>query len=278
MPIITFMPPQDDAGATTSAMVLAVTLARNHTVTLIDGDPTGQLATWARKAEMPGRLKVQASRGERHIQDEIQAAAVASRLVIVDLQAAASRLNGFAIGESDLVVIPTGQSEEDIEGALETFHQTELEARMARRDIPARILFVRTDAAVAPPSSTLIKQGVESFSYGLLSSPAYSALHEVGGCLYSLMKKQIADVPKAIGSAELFADEVLKVLGLSPEEGSPQKPFLGRTGSRGRDTVQMSVRMAAGDYERFRSLCDQERRTNGDMMSVLLEHYSQTRG
>lgn len=38
-------------------------------------------------------------------------------------------------------------------------------------------------------------------------------------------------------------------------------------------TVQMSVRMAESDYERFRQLCVTERRTNGDMVNVLLEHY-----
>lgn len=38
-------------------------------------------------------------------------------------------------------------------------------------------------------------------------------------------------------------------------------------------TIQMSVRMPEDVYERFRTLCAKERRTNGDMLSVLLGSY-----
>lgn len=37
--------------------------------------------------------------------------------------------------------------------------------------------------------------------------------------------------------------------------------------------VQMSVRMLEETYERFRALCLRERRTNGDMLQVMLEAY-----
>lgn len=38
-------------------------------------------------------------------------------------------------------------------------------------------------------------------------------------------------------------------------------------------TVQMSVRMPETTYEKFRILCQRERRTNGDMLAVLMESY-----
>lgn len=38
-------------------------------------------------------------------------------------------------------------------------------------------------------------------------------------------------------------------------------------------TVQMSIRMPESDYENFRQLCARERRTNGDMVKVLMDHY-----
>jgi hypothetical protein len=38
-------------------------------------------------------------------------------------------------------------------------------------------------------------------------------------------------------------------------------------------TVQMSVRMAESSYDRFRALCEHERRTNGEMLEILMEHY-----
>ena len=42
-------------------------------------------------------------------------------------------------------------------------------------------------------------------------------------------------------------------------------------------TVQMSIRMQESAYERFRILCQQERRTNGDMVQVMMESYLKAR-
>lgn len=40
-------------------------------------------------------------------------------------------------------------------------------------------------------------------------------------------------------------------------------------------TMQMSVRMKEDVYERFRALCERERRTNGDMLETLMNFYLQ---
>lgn len=43
--------------------------------------------------------------------------------------------------------------------------------------------------------------------------------------------------------------------------------------------VQMSLRMPTETYERFRYLCKTERRTNGDMLRVLMEgHFERSQG
>lgn len=43
--------------------------------------------------------------------------------------------------------------------------------------------------------------------------------------------------------------------------------------------VQMSLRMPTETYERFRYLCKTERRTNGDMLRVLMEgHLERSQG
>lgn len=39
------------------------------------------------------------------------------------------------------------------------------------------------------------------------------------------------------------------------------------------EVVQMSLRMPVETYDRFRALCKRERRTNGDMLRVLMEGY-----
>ena len=38
-------------------------------------------------------------------------------------------------------------------------------------------------------------------------------------------------------------------------------------------TVQMSIRMRADLYDKFRALCKEERRTNGEMLEVLLDDF-----
>lgn len=54
----------------------------------------------------------------------------------------------------------------------------------------------------------------------------------------------------------------------------PKESALERWRSREPDpVVQMSVRMHATTYDAFRSLCKKERRTNGDMLEVLLKSY-----
>lgn len=42
------------------------------------------------------------------------------------------------------------------------------------------------------------------------------------------------------------------------------------------ETVQMSLRMSRLSYQHFRDLCKRERRTNGDMLEVLMKSYLQT--
>lgn len=37
------------------------------------------------------------------------------------------------------------------------------------------------------------------------------------------------------------------------------------------EVVQMSLRMPVETYDRFRALCKRERRTNGDMLRILME-------
>ena len=42
------------------------------------------------------------------------------------------------------------------------------------------------------------------------------------------------------------------------------------------ETIQMSIRVDIKMYEKFRWFCELQRRTNGDMLRVLLESYGQT--
>lgn len=216
MSIITMASSKGGAGKTTSAIILATTLSRHQKVVLIDADPAQRLVSWAGKKELPQSLKIHRSKGEQYIHDEIDRAKEWADHIVIDLEGAATRLNAFAMSESDLVVIPMGDEQQDAEGAIETLSQLQLEASNTRREIPVRILFCRTQAAVksrlAKSLNGQVRDKIGSFETELHTRTAYSALHNYGGTLYTLDPEEVSGVNKAIANAELFMEELLQVL------------------------------------------------------------------
>jgi chromosome partitioning protein len=216
MSVITFASSKGGAGKTTSAIVLATTLARTVSVVVIDADPAKRLTSWAKKAKLPERLQVMQSQGEQHIHEEIERAAEQAAFVILDLEGAATRLNAYAMGESDLVIIPMGDEQPDAEGAIETMAQLMLESKSMRREIPARILFNRTQAAVksrlARSLNAQVRDKIGSFETELHTRTAFSSLHSLGGTLYQMKPTEVSGVNRAIANAELFAEELLRTL------------------------------------------------------------------
>lgn len=216
MPIITFATSKGGAGKTTSAIILATTLARSKKVAVLDADPAKRLHSWAKKAPLPDRLKVFVTLGEKHIQDEIEELSEKFDYVILDLEGAATRLNAYAMAESDLVIIPMGDEQQDAEAAIETVAYLGQEARTLRRTIPMRILFARTKPAVKSrlqrSLNAQIRDKIGSFTTELHERTAFSSLHNLGGTLYGMDPNDVSGVAKAIGNAELFVEELLETL------------------------------------------------------------------
>ena len=216
MPVISFASSKGGAGKTTSAIVLATELAEGTDVILIDADPAGRLMRWSALGGMPARLTVVGSGGERTIQDEIVQATARSSFVIIDLEGSASRLTSFAISESDLVIVPSGDEQQDADEAVETLAQIAMEGRARRRDIPAAILFARTNAAVKSKLEKHINaqlRGVtQVFDTELNRRTAFSSLHNAGGGLRNLDISEVNGIDKAIVNAQAFAAEVIDML------------------------------------------------------------------
>lgn len=216
MPIISFASSKGGAGKTTSAIVLATELAEGTDVILIDADPAGRLMRWSRLAPLPPRLRVLASGGERTIQDEVARAAEDAAFVIIDLEGSASRLTSFAIAESDLVIVPTGDEQQDADEAVETLAQIGMEGRARRRPIPAAVLFVRTNAAVKSKLERHINAELRAaapvFATELHRRTAFSSLHNAGGGLRQLDPGEVSGIDRAIENAQAFAAEVIDLL------------------------------------------------------------------
>jgi len=216
MPVICFASSKGGAGKTTSAVLLAGSLSRKDEVILIDADPAKRLLAWANKADLPEKLLVHTSAGEAHIHDEIDAANKKAKYVIIDMEGAATRLNAYIMGESDLVIIPMGDEQPDAEGAIETLAELAREARSMRREIPVRILFARTKPAIKSrlekSLNAQVRDKIGSFTVELHRRMAFSALHNYGGTVYDLNKSEVSGVDKSIQNSEAFAVEVMNLL------------------------------------------------------------------
>lgn len=218
MPVISFANTKGGSGKSTSALLLACELAQHTTVSLIDADPRRPLISWSALAPIPERLRLIDSGGERTIQDEIDQSKLRTQFTIIDLEGSASRLAGFAIGESDLVVIPAQEQHQDAQGALETLAEVHREGRARRRDIPAVILLTRTKLAVKSRTnrhiSNQLKQltGVVVLPVELAERDAFSALFTSGGSLYSLDPLDVNQIEKAILNARAVSQAIVDQL------------------------------------------------------------------
>lgn len=216
MPVISFATSKGGAGKTTSAIVLGTELAEGTEVIMIDADPAKRLTRWSSLAPLPPSVKVVTSQGERFIQDEISDAQREASFVLIDLEGSASRLTSFAIAESDLVVIPSGEEQQDADAAIETLAEIEMEGRARRRAIPSAILFARTSAAVKSKLEKhihreLMKVG-RVMKTELHRRTAFSSLHNAGGGLRQLDPADVNGIEKALINAQAYTSEVIDIL------------------------------------------------------------------
>jgi chromosome partitioning protein len=217
MSVLTFASTKGGAGKTTAAIVIGTTLAKkHHKVIFIDGDPAKRLFAWSERSKIPRNIEVWTSDGERCIHDEIDAAKEQADFVLIDLEGAATKLNGFAMSESDLVIVPMGDEQQDAEGAIETLAELKLVSRSARRSIPYKLLFTRTKSAVKSRLQTAVNQQMRyklgHFETELKERTAYSSLHNLGGDLYTMSSAEVSNIAKAIGNAAALTEELLEIL------------------------------------------------------------------
>jgi len=217
MPVISFASSKGGAGKTTSAIILGTELAASGSgVVFIDADPAARLAKWAAIAELPDGIRVIESEGERAILDEVDEAASEAAFVIIDLEGSASRLASFAIGESDLVVVPSGEEQQDADEAVATLAEVAREGRSRGKNIPAAVLFCRTNVAVKSRLEKFIQNQLQAaapiFETQLHRRTAFSALHNAGAGLRELDHSEFNGIEKAILNAQSFAAEVIDML------------------------------------------------------------------
>lgn len=218
MPTIVFASPKGGTGKSTSAVLLATTLAgQGASVTIIDADPNKPVSRWAKLPGKPETLTVLADITEETVIDAIEQAAQQSAFVIVDLEGTASMMVSYAMSRADLVVIPSQGSQLDAGEAVKAIKLVRSQERAFKRSIPFAVLFTRTSAAIRPRSLQsiaveLAENQVPIFQTQMHERDAFRAIFAFGGTLEGLESAQVTNIKAAIANARAFAAEVIAVL------------------------------------------------------------------
>lgn len=218
MPVITFANSKGGSGKTTSALLLAQALATHRPTTLIDADPRHPVTTWAEKAGRPETLSVVTNEGEKTILDEIEAAAARDPFVIIDLEGTASRLMSYAISQSDLVIIPMKEQQQDAVAALAVIQEIHRDMKAMRRRIPYAVLFTQSRAAVKSRTARHISAQFRDnpqigvFKTEIHERDAFAAMFSMGGTIAAMDPAQVNGLDKAMANIDAFSEEVIETL------------------------------------------------------------------
>jgi len=220
MPVISFANSKGGVGKSTSALVLSQVFAHhNSSVTLIDADPNQPLKKWAlRDSErVPENLHIVADVNEDTILSAIDDASQKDAFVIIDLEGSKNVTVSYAIGRSDLVLIPIQGSQLDADEAAAVIQLIEREKRAFNRDIDYAVLFSRSTMIqardVTHVRKQLIKNDISILKSELMDRSAYRTIFQLGGSIYDLTEKEVSNPQKAITNAEAYAQSVTELLG-----------------------------------------------------------------
>ena len=222
MPVIVFANPKGGAGKSTSAIILAQTLARaGASVTVIDADPNRPILDW-RSGQSRSNIRVIGDATESTIIRIITDERAHQQFVFVDLEGTASRLVSRAISRADLVVVPLQASAVDARQASRAVSLVQEEEETLGRQINFRVLLTRTSPLIATKLEREIVGVLQSaelpqFATHLNERQAFKAVFARRLALDELDTHQISGVAEAMVNAEKLANELADVLTAAAE-------------------------------------------------------------
>jgi chromosome partitioning protein len=217
MPTIVFASPKGGAGKTTSALLLALQLAKLYAVTVIDADPNHPITRWGSGGKQPEKLTIVSDPDEDNIIDRIEDAAAKTAFVIVDLEGTASKIVLLAVSQADFVIIPTQGSELDASEASRAIRVVKQHDKMTGKGTPFAVLLTRTNAQIRTRNLTHIQNGLVGAGIPVLETElnereAFKSVFAFRETLDGLDPKDVANLDKAKQNAQDFASELLAAL------------------------------------------------------------------
>lgn len=253
MPTIAFVSPKGGAGKSTSALLLATTLAKVSAVTVIDADPNHPIGDWPLAGNSPSNLTIIANTEddktvvtEKNITSLIGNAASKTPIVVVDLEGTASKIVLYAIAAADLVIIPTQGSPLDAKQAARTVQVVRdgQKAMAAKKD--HAVLLTRTSPSVrsrglAHIQKSLIEAGVPVLETELNERDAFKALFTYDVTLDHLDPKEVPNLDKAKINVMEFAEEVVALLMAQRDANAEEGGRVTDAESAQRDSVESTA-------------------------------------
>ncbi len=205
MSIITLATTKGGAGKTTLAQIIVGTACDlGYSVAAIDGDVNGTLSDWLARSD---GLDVECRRVSD--QSEIVPAAHALRdrndLVVIDTAGAPSQATLFAIGCSDLVLIPVQLSRGDVAEAAKTYNVVQSAGEMVERKIPARIVF--TDYAPKTNIARHVRKQVKKSGLPTMRT----RLHHLVAFKELTFSSKVLKQGTAAAQGQLLVDEIIEM-------------------------------------------------------------------
>lgn len=223
MATITLANPKGGAGKSTTALVLATTLAaQGATVTIIDADPNRPILNWlGRRSQAIGIDVLEAT--ETSIIKTIERESERRQFVIVDLEGTASRLVSRAIARADFVLVPLQPTPLDSEQGARALAYIAEEEEVLRRQIRSAVVLTRTGVAIRTRHERKIVQGLAAAGVHLMRTQlhqwaAFQSIFETGSTLDELNPAEVSSVEKAKANALAFAHELVDVVLSDPAE------------------------------------------------------------
>lgn len=219
--------PKGGVGKTTVSTILATTLAAQTSgqtarVRVIDADPSANLTRWASERSENGRsalFEVTSGVVAETMIDTIDSIEEEGKtdFLIIDLEGTAGEIVGYAIGRSDLTVIPMSPSSMDARQAAKASQLVKRMAKTFKIELPYIFAFCRTNAAIMTKEHKGIILQLEAnaepvLSVDLKERSAYRAIFTEGATILELEENKSGSIAKAHANAVAFTQAVLNYL------------------------------------------------------------------
>ncbi|MGX7709383.1 nucleotide-binding protein [Methylobacterium sp. Gmos1] len=216
MAVIAVSNPKGGTGKSTTALVLATTLARHGaSVTLFDCDPNRNLVAW-KDGPTTCPITVIGHADSTNIGRMLKGEGARSQFVIADLEGTASLMVASAILAADLTLIPMQGSAMDATQARRAIDYIEDQAATVGPRA-YRVLFTRTKPGFATRDERAIREklaasGVPMMANDLAERAAYRSMFTYRQSLDELDPQAVNGLDKARENADALAGEIVEIL------------------------------------------------------------------